>query len=96
MRRFYADERGLDGGYAWLPREDAHHAIRVLRMEPGDVCELFADGGRYAAQVDEMSGDEVRLKVTGSLPTTEAGLRVTLYQGLPKAEKMELITQKAV
>lgn len=96
MRRFYADEGGLVNGTALLPQEDAHHALRVLRMQPGDACELFADGNRYAAVVDDVTDGQVRLRVTAQLPSTEAGLRITLYQGLPKAEKMELITQKAV
>lgn len=96
MRRFYADDRGLTDGCAWLPEEDAHHALRVLRMQPGDPCELFADGGRYAALVDDVTDGQVKLRVTQALPTTEARLRITLYQGLPKAEKMELIIQKAV
>lgn len=96
MRRFYCDEQGVHNGVAYLPEEDAHHALKVLRMQEGDVCELFADGGRYACVVDDASNGQVRLRVTGDLPTTEAGLRVTLYQGLPKAEKMELIVQKAV
>ena len=96
MRRFYADERGLTDGVAYLPEEDAHHALRVLRMAVGDECELFADGGRYACAVDDITDGQVRLRVTRSLPTTEAGLRITLYQGLPKAEKLELIVQKAV
>ena len=70
MRRFYADERGLRDGMACLPEEDAHHALRVLRMQVGDPCELFADGRRYAARVDAIDGEEVRLAVTGPLPTT--------------------------
>jgi 16S rRNA (uracil1498-N3)-methyltransferase len=41
-------------------------------------------------------GQTVTLRILEELPSTEASLRITLYQGLPKADKMELITQKAV
>ena len=96
MHRFYADERGLSEGRAWLAPEDARHAARVLRLEAGDQCELFADGKRYAAVLEQIAPEAACARVTEELPSTEARLRVTLYQGLPKAEKLELIVQKAV
>lgn len=96
MHRFYADESGVVNGLAHLPQEDAVHAARVLRMKPGEACELFAGDVRFAAVVETIAADDVTLRVTGELPSTEARLRITLYQGLPKAEKMELIVQKAV
>ena len=96
MHRFYADERGIAGGVAYLPREDAQHAARVLRMKPGEQAELFCDGRRYLAEMADLTADEVSLRVLSELPSTEARLRITLYQGLPKADKMELIVQKAV
>lgn len=96
MHRFYADEGGVVNGAARLSPEDAQHALRVLRMRPGDACELFAQEGRYAAELAAVTPEGVTVRVTGQLPSTEAGLRVTLYQGLPKADKMELIVQKAV
>jgi len=96
MHRFYADERGIQGNLAWLALEDARHADRVLRLHPDDVCELFADGARYEAVICSISQDEAELRILSELPSTEASLRITLYQGLPKAEKLELIVQKAV
>lgn len=95
MHRFYADERGIADGIAHLPKEDAVHAARVLRMKPGDEAELFCGGARYLAEMDAFTADDVTLRILRELPSTEAGLRITLYQGLPKADKMELIVQKA-
>ncbi len=95
MHRFYADGRGVTGEIAYLCEEDARHASRVLRMKTGEACELFADGRRFSGQIESI-GEEVAVRVTGELPSTEAKLRITLYQGLPKADKMELIVQKGV
>lgn len=95
MHRFYADETGITDGLARLNAEDAHHAQRVLRMRVGEEAHIFCDGRRYAAQIASME-DGVTLRILQELSSTEAGLRITLYQGLPKAEKMELIVQKAV
>ena len=65
-------------------------------MQPGDAAELFLDGRRFSAEIAEMTADGVTARLISELPSTEATLRITLYQGLPKAEKMELIVQKAV
>ena len=96
MHRFYADDRGVNGDMAFLCEEDARHATRVLRMKPGEGCELFADGKRFSGEILSLDNGEVEVRITGEMPSTEARLRITLYQGLPKADKMELIIQKAV
>lgn len=96
MHRFYADENRLSVGMAHLSPEDARHAIRVLRMSAGDQAELFLNSGRYLGEITEITGDDVALRLVSELPSTEPKLQVTLYQGLPKADKMELIVQKAI
>lgn len=89
MHRFYADSDVLSP-------EDARHALTVLRLSAGDEVELIACGMRYRAVIDSVSSGVVRLKRGDSLPSTEAGLSVSLFQGLPKGDKMEMIVQKAV
>ena len=95
MHRFYADDRGVNGDIAFLCEEDARHATRVLRMREGEGCELFADGRRFSGEIASI-GEDVEVRILSELPSTEAKLRITLYQGLPKADKMELIVQKSV
>ena len=95
MHRFYA-ESGVTGPNVPLCEEDARHATRVLRMKLGESCEMFVDGKRYAAEISAMGDNGVQALLLSELPSTEAKLRITLYQGLPKADKMELIVQKSV
>ena len=95
MHRFYA-EPGVTGPNVPLCEEDARHATRVLRMRQGEACELFADGKRFSGEIASIGDGEVAVRITGEMPSTEARLRITLYQGLPKADKMELIVQKSV
>ena len=95
MHRFFADERGIADGIAYLNAEDAGHALRVLRLEVGDEVELVCAPSRYLAHIDAAEDGEVRLRVTDKLRDTEAATRITLYQGLPKADKMEWIIQKS-
>ena len=96
MHRFFADERGIVENIAYLNAEDAGHALRVLRLENGDEVELVCAPARYRAKIDSTEGGGVRLRVIEKLRDTEAKTRVTLYQGLPKADKMEFIVQKLV
>ena len=94
MHRFYADENGIAEGFARLSGEDALHAVRVLRLKAGEEIELVAAPDRYLAQIESIEGQDVRVRVLKALRATEAKTRVTLFQGLPKADKMELIAQK--
>ena len=92
MHSFYI-EPPVDG-VAALPKDEAKHAAKVLRLRPGDpVCAMDGAGGRWDAVIETV-GDGVSVRLTGRLPDNEAPVRVTLYQGVPKAEKLDFIAQK--
>ena len=95
MHRFFADENGIVDGRAFLSEEDSRHALRVLRLEEGDEIELVCRPSRYLAEITGIEDGVIAVSVREELRCTEAKTRVTLYQGLPKADKMELIVQKA-
>lgn len=90
MHRFYAEQ--MDRETAFLSPEDQNHALRVLRLVPGDIVELMWQGNRFLGELQDSSS----ARVLRPLPSTEASLRITLFQGLPKADKMDWIVQKAV
>ena len=79
-----------------LDNEEHTHFAKVLRGRVGDVVECFFDGSDiFVCQVDEILKNQTLLHVISiqkclSNPT----LDVTLFQGLPKLDKLELITQK--
>ena len=78
-----------------LPREEAQHAVKVLRLRAGDEVELLdGAGGAYAAEIARADRDGASLTVREALPCRESPVSLTLYMGLPKAEKLELIAQK--
>ena len=94
MHRFFADEAGIQNGTACLSAEDSRHALRVLRLEVGDEVELVCEPAHYLAGIAGIEDGIVTVAIRGELRPTEASTKVTLYQGLPKADKMELIAQK--
>ena len=95
MHRFYADSDRSGAAKAYLTAEDAHHALHVLRLKEGDTVELVDDGIRYLAVIDSADRGDVTLSKQNPLPSTEPAVAVTLFQGLPKGDKMEWIIQKS-
>jgi len=91
MHRFFAVK--TDVNHALLSPEESTHATKVLRMREGDSCQALIDGAIYAAAIESI-GDRVTLQLAECLPSPEPSLRITLYQGLPKGDKMEWIAQK--
>ena len=80
-----------------LTPEAAHHAARVLRLEPGDEVVLFdGRGGEWTARIARMK-PTVHVALDHFDPVTRASsLRVKLVQALPAADKMDWVLQKAV
>lgn len=94
MHSFYLEEAGGTGRTLPLPKDEAKHALRVLRLSAGDeVCALDGRGRRFLGRIDT-DGETALVTLTEELPSNEPPVRVTLYQGLPKADKLELIVQK--
>ena len=58
--------------------------------------EIIWDHHRYAACLTACTPKEASAVLVRQLPDTEPRLRLTLFQGLPKADKMDMIVQKAV
>ena len=90
MHCFYIET--LEGDLAALPPEEAKHAAKVLRLKPGDeVCAMDGRGQRWSAVMME---DVKSLRLLELLPDNEPPLRLTVYQGIPKADKLDFIAQK--
>lgn len=97
MERFFVG-RVPDGEPILLTGEDFFHAVRVLRMRAGDKMEL-CDGacGVCTATVEAVEKDALVIRAGQWMPAdSEAAHRVTLFQCLPKGDKLELIVQKCV
>ncbi|MBQ2462327.1 MAG: 16S rRNA (uracil(1498)-N(3))-methyltransferase, partial [Clostridia bacterium] len=76
--------------------EDAHHIKDVLRMQAGDTIEVCdGQGMDYTVRLETLSSERVTGRIEEQGPSTsEPAIHVTLFQGLPKSDKMEWILQK--
>ena len=95
MNSFYIEGCGEVGLSARLQAEDARHAAQVLRMQRGE--EFYAvdeHGRRFLARFDSVSKSDCSAVLMEELSDNEAPVRITIYQGVPKADKLELVVQK--
>ncbi len=96
MPRFFVTESFADNFS--IGGEDAKHISRSLRMSAGErltICD--ANGTEFLCEIEAITDKEVFLKVISSCKTkSEPDIDVTLYQALPKSDKLEFIVQKAV
>ena len=93
MHSFYI-EKPVDD-LAALPPEEAKHALKVLRLRPGDaICGMDGAGSRWRGEIAETSGNSVTVRLLEALPDNESPARITVYEGIPKADKLDFIAQK--
>lgn len=76
---------------------EAKHGARVLRLAPGDLVMVGDGAGREArAKITDISNREIICEKLAEVSSrSEPPLKVTLVQGIPKGDKMELVIQKA-
>jgi 16S rRNA (uracil1498-N3)-methyltransferase len=95
--RVHADAALAEGARVTLRGTAAAHVTRVLRLGAGDAVTLFnGDGMDYPARIAALGHGTVDAEVTGrAAARAESPLAVTLVQGIARAERMDLVVQKA-
>ena len=94
MHSFYIEGKGAAGETARLLDEEARHACRVLRMKPGDEFCALDGAARFLAEFVSVGADGAQALLKQVLPDNESPVRLTIYQGVAKSDKLELIAQK--
>lgn len=96
MPRFFTG--AVDGQSALITGEDARHIALALRMKTGERVTVCDSAGRdYQCVIREISPERVLLGVQEvAVSAGEPGVEITLYQAMPKGDKLETIIQKAV
>ncbi len=96
MPRFFIDKAPDE--QAVITGEDGRHIAKSLRMKAGEPLVLCdGQGTDYHCVISSVNEQQVVVSVNSAVPTvSEPSISVTLYQGLPKSDKMDSIVQKAV
>jgi 16S rRNA (uracil1498-N3)-methyltransferase len=101
MFQFFVDKTQVneEAGLVFITGADVNHICHVLRMRVGEQFYVTdgESGGKYLCALKVASEDQVTCDILRNIEeSSELPCEITLYQGLPKADKMELIIQKAV
>ena len=96
--RFYCPCDLVSGQHMPLPEMAAHHASRVLRLQPGDGVALFnGAGGQFEARISTLDRRGVTVLIGAwQAIECESPLAIVLAQALSSGEKMDFTLQKAV
>jgi 16S rRNA (uracil1498-N3)-methyltransferase len=92
-RRFFVQQFG--GDRAILEGERAHHLVRVLRAQAGQLYELSDGKHAWLGRIDKVGRDRVEFALLEELPAHPEGLHVTLLLAVVKFDMFEWAIEKA-
>ena len=98
MYRFFVKKDQIQEDAVIIIGSDVNHIKNVLRMKKGETI-LISDGEdrEYVCTIDELENEQVRAKIEDvNGVAKELPIKVTLFQALPKGDKMETVIQKMI
>lgn len=99
MPKFFVKNGQIESEKVCIVGDDVNHIINVLRMKVGDtfnVCDE-STSDNYIVKIMEFNKEDILCNIIEKCDdNAESNVKVHIYQGLPKADKMELIIQKSV
>lgn len=99
MYHFFVEPEQIRENQVVITGADCNHIKNVLRMKPGEKITVSngTDGREYQCRLEQLEGTEILCSIQGVKENNaELSSKIYLFQGLPKADKMEWIIQKAV
>ena len=98
MPKFFVEKEDFKDGYILIKDEDAIHINSVLRMKINDeiIC-CDNNSNDYRCLITQLDKKLVKASILEKFKNeNEHSIKVTLYQGISKGERMELTIQKCV
>ena len=99
MLHLFADPADMQDGLLTITGSEVNHIRNVLRMKPGDELDVSngTDAKEYRYGIEMMDAEKIvcRLRFVKD-SDVELPVKVYLFQGIPKSDKMDLIVQKCV
>lgn len=97
LHRFYLPPEVCRGEILRLSGQEARHALRVLRLRPGDLAVVLdGQGGQFHCEVQSASRDSLSLRVKQKHVLASLPCSITLLVGIPRGKIIESIIHKCV
>jgi len=96
MHKFFTEPHNISETEGRILGDDVKHIYKVLRLSEGEEVVLNnCEGIEYLGEIESITKNEVIVKIIKKLDiNNESKVKVHLFQGLPKGQKMDLIVQK--
>ncbi len=98
MPKFFVSKENISDHIVILDGDNAKHISSVLRAKKGEeitVCD--GEGMDYTCEITEIEKNKITAKITDIFSNnSEPNIKITLFQALPKSDKMELVIQKCI
>ena len=95
MHRFFIEEKQKNIDLFSIHGQDLKHIRDVLRLKPGDELELVSELSVYICELALVTKTNAEARIVKKMEkVNEPQVRLILFQGMPKASKMETILQK--
>ena len=99
MPKFFVKQEQIKEDKIIIQGQDVNHIKKVLRAKIGDELQICnsQNGENFLCDIEEIKNEEILCQIKQKIEEkTESNIEVTIFQGLPKADKMEYIIQKSV
>lgn len=97
MSKFFVKDNQINNNSINIVGEDVNHISNVLRMKKEDELQVCNQetGENYITKITSFSKEKIECEIVKKIDkTVESNVNITLFQGIPKFDKMELIIQK--
>lgn len=97
MSKFFVKDNQINNNSINIVGEDVNHISNVLRMKKEDELQVCNQetGENYITRITSFSKEKIECEIVKKIDkTVESNVNITLFQGIPKFDKMELIIQK--
>ena len=99
MPKFFVEDNQIKDNKITIIGTDVNHIKNVLRIQVQENIEICNKETKenYLCQITKINENQIDCEVVEKIEiTTEPDIEVTIFQGIPKSDKMELIIQKSV
>ena len=99
MPKFFVTSNEIENDKIKIKGKDVNHIKNVLRAKIEDELDICNTDEMkdYKCEIEELTSDSVTCKIISEKQNnSKSNVKITIFQGLPKADKMELIIQKSV
>ncbi len=95
MHRFFVNKEKIQDKKAIIENKDFNHIKNVLRMQIGENLEISSEKKLYLGEIERILEDHILIDILEEKDSVyRSNIEITLFQGLAKGSKMDLIIQK--